>query len=251
VQAEVRDPLTDEIVLPPNARAVDEDTGWFLDHFSRPELERFLSHGAAAFVARVGRALAASIAVCLGAGALVTARVTSLSDDPGVIAVLAIVVAGFALAVVCYHLVRLWQARRLAAGAVTRETVGARMDELNETYKEITESFYDELTDILIMADVGVKTSDMAVQKLRERCTKDKIKDTKRAREVLKEILVGIMGSEPMRLSSPMVLLVVGVNGVGKTTTIGKLASRLMTVGRRVIICAGDTFRAAAADQPL
>ena len=122
------DPLTNENVLPPNARAVDEDTGWFLDHFSRPELERFLTHGGAAFVARVARALAASIAVCLGAGALVAARVTSLSADPGALAVLAIVVAGFALAVVCYHLVRLWQARRLAAGAVTREAVGAWLD---------------------------------------------------------------------------------------------------------------------------
>ena len=131
----------------------------------------------------------------------------------------------------------------------TRENLSGRMDELVETYVELDDDFYEELTDILIMADVGMKTTELAVNQLREKCQSEKIGNPAKAREALREILVGIMGSEPMRLASPMVLFVIGVNGVGKTTSIGKLASRLKTVGRRVIICAGDTFRAAAADQ--
>ena len=131
----------------------------------------------------------------------------------------------------------------------TRENLSGRMDELVETYVELDDDFYDELTDILIMADVGMKTTELAVSKLREKCQSEKIGNPAKAREALKQILVDIMGSESMKLASPMVLFVIGVNGVGKTTSIGKLASRLKTVGRRVIICAGDTFRAAAADQ--
>ena len=131
----------------------------------------------------------------------------------------------------------------------TRENLSGRMDELVETYVELDDDFYDDLTDILIMADVGMKTTELAVSQLREKCKAEKIGNPAKAREALKEILVNIMGSEPMKLASPMVLFVIGVNGVGKTTSIGKLASRLKTVGRRVIICAGDTFRAAAADQ--
>ncbi len=131
----------------------------------------------------------------------------------------------------------------------TRANVGERMDDLVETYTELTDDFYEELTDILIMADVGVKTTEQVVNKLREKCLAEKIGNPAKAREALKGILVDIMNAPPMHLTSPMVLLVIGVNGVGKTTSIGKLASRLKTVGRRVIICAGDTFRAAAADQ--
>lgn len=131
----------------------------------------------------------------------------------------------------------------------TRDNVSSRMDELTAAYKELDDDFYEDLTDILIMADVGVKTTELAVGRLREQCKSEKIGDPSKAKGILKGILTDIMGSEPMRLESPMVLLIIGVNGVGKTTSIGKLASRFKTVGRRVIICAGDTFRAAAADQ--
>ena len=131
----------------------------------------------------------------------------------------------------------------------TRNNVSGRMDDLAASYKELDDDFYEELTDILIMADVGVKTADMAVGRLREKCKAEKIGDPAKAKGALKKILADIMGSEPMRLESPMVLLIIGVNGVGKTTSIGKLAARFKTVGRRVVICAGDTFRAAAADQ--
>ena len=131
----------------------------------------------------------------------------------------------------------------------THDNLSAKMDDLVENAGEVDDDFFVEMTDILIMADVGVKTSDQAVQTLKERCGKTPNVTPAAAREMLREILIDIMGSEPMRLSSPMVLFVIGVNGVGKTTSIGKLAARLKTVGRRVIICAGDTFRAAAADQ--
>ncbi len=131
----------------------------------------------------------------------------------------------------------------------TREAFTGRMDELVENYKELDDDFYEDLTDILIMADVGMATSELAVGRLREKCQKEKIGNPAKAREALKQILADILWAEPMQLKSPMVLLIIGVNGVGKTTSIGKLASRLKTLGRRVIICAGDTFRAAAAEQ--
>ena len=123
------------------------------------------------------------------------------------------------------------------------------MDELVDNYVELDDDFYEDLTDILIMADVGVATSELAVSRLKEKCQREKIGNPEKAREALKGILTDILWAEPMKLTSPMVLLIIGVNGVGKTTSIGKLASRLKTLGRRVIICAGDTFRAAAADQ--
>ena len=131
----------------------------------------------------------------------------------------------------------------------TREAFSGHMDELVENYRELDDDFYEDLTDILIMADIGMKTAELAVGRLREKCKDEKIGNPEKAREALKEILAEIMNSEPMRLESPMVLLIIGVNGVGKTTSIGKLATRFKLVGRRVIICAADTFRAAAAEQ--
>ena len=131
----------------------------------------------------------------------------------------------------------------------TREVFSGRMDELVESYRELDDDFYEDLTDILIMADVGMTTSELAVSRLKEKCRAEKIGNPQRAREELKKILADILRAEPMNLSSPMVLLIIGVNGVGKTTSIGKLTARLQTVGRKVIICAGDTFRAAAAEQ--
>ncbi len=131
----------------------------------------------------------------------------------------------------------------------TRNAFSGRMDDLVESYKELDDDFYEDLTDILVMADVGVATSELAVSRLKEKCRAEKIGNPQKARDELKKILTDILWAEPMKLSSPMVLLIIGVNGVGKTTSIGKLASRLKTLGRRVIICAGDTFRAAAADQ--
>ncbi|MBE5773275.1 MAG: signal recognition particle-docking protein FtsY [Clostridiales bacterium] len=131
----------------------------------------------------------------------------------------------------------------------TREIFSGRMDELVENYKELDDDFYEDLSDILIMADVGMATTELAVGRLKEKCKSEKIGDPAKARDALKDILADILRAEPMQLKSPMVLLIIGVNGVGKTTSIGKLASRMKVMGRRVIICAADTFRAAAADQ--
>ena len=131
----------------------------------------------------------------------------------------------------------------------TRANVGERMDELVETYVELNDDFYDELTDILIMADVGMKLSEEVVGQLKEKCRAEKIGNPAKARDELKQILIDKMSAPPLRLTSPMVLLIIGVNGVGKTTSIGKLAKRLKAEGKKVLLCAGDTFRAAAADQ--
>ena len=136
---------------------------------------------------------------------------------------------------------------RIKAGLQkTRAAFSGHMDELVENYKKLDDDFFEDLSDVLIMADVGMKTTELAVSRLREKCKAEKIGSAEQAREALKEILADMMRTEPMHLESPMVLLVIGVNGVGKTTTIGKLATRFKTVGRRVIICAADTFRAAA-----
>ena len=131
----------------------------------------------------------------------------------------------------------------------SRENTAAKIDQLEAVYEKIDDDFFDDLTDILIMADVGMKTSEMVVDQLRAKCKADKIDHPGKAREILRGILIDIMGRELLQLEAPMVLLIIGVNGVGKTTSIGKLASRFKTVGRRVVMCAGDTFRAAAADQ--
>lgn len=131
----------------------------------------------------------------------------------------------------------------------TRGNVGQKMDQLVENSRALDDDFYDELSDILVMADVGVATATGAVDELRERVTAEKITDAAKAKEIFKEILAARMRDKPMVLESPSVIFIIGVNGVGKTTSIGKLASRLKTVGRRVLIVAGDTFRAAAAEQ--
>ena len=131
----------------------------------------------------------------------------------------------------------------------TRGSVGQKMDQLVENSRALDDDFYEELSDILVMADVGVTTATEAVDELRERVTAEKITDAAKAKEIFKEILAARMRDKPMVLESPSVIFIIGVNGVGKTTSIGKLASRLKTVGRRVLIVAGDTFRAAAAEQ--
>lgn len=131
----------------------------------------------------------------------------------------------------------------------TRGSVGQKMDQLVENSRALDDDFYDELSDILVMADVGVATATGAVDELRDRVTAEKITDAAKAKEIFKEILAARMRDKPMVLESPSVIFIIGVNGVGKTTSIGKLASRLKTVGRRVLIVAGDTFRAAAAEQ--
>ena len=116
----------------------------------------------------------------------------------------------------------------------------------------IDEDFFDELEESLILSDMGMDTTLEAVQTLRERVKERKIKDPEEVKACLREILVEMLsvGESTLDLSGkPAVILMIGVNGVGKTTTIGKLANLLKNQGNRVLLAAGDTFRAAAADQ--
>ena len=131
----------------------------------------------------------------------------------------------------------------------TRENVGGKVDELVASMPLADDDFYEELTDILIMADVGVNTATDVVETIRQRAKDEKVKEAPRVREMLKEELKRRMGEKRPPLKWPMVMLVVGVNGVGKTTTIGKLALRFKSAQHGVILAAADTFRAAAADQ--
>ncbi len=114
------------------------------------------------------------------------------------------------------------------------------------------DEFFDELEESLILADLGVETATRAVERLRARVKEQKLREAEEIRNALKDILVEMLdvGDTALHIGTkPSVILVIGVNGVGKTTTIGKLAHRLRGEGKRVLLCAGDTFRAAAADQ--
>jgi len=120
------------------------------------------------------------------------------------------------------------------------------------TANEIDDDFYDDLEDGLILADLGMDTTFKAVTRLRHRINNENIKTVAQAKVALKEILVKMLnvGETELNLSTtPSVILVIGVNGVGKTTTIGKIAKQLTDQGKKVLLVAGDTFRAAAADQ--
>ena len=139
---------------------------------------------------------------------------------------------------------RLWQGL-----SKTRTNVAGRVDELVEATEEIDDDFYEDLVDILIMSDMGVRTSDKVISELKRRVESERITDALRAREILKQILKETMTMPRKPLKWPMIMMVVGVNGVGKTTTIGKLAMRFKDARHSVVLAAADTFRAAAADQ--
>ena len=131
----------------------------------------------------------------------------------------------------------------------TRANVSSQVDELVGDTQKIDEDFYESLIDILIMSDMGVKTSEKVIAELRKRVSGQRVTSAAEARKMLKEILKEIMAMPREPLRWPMVMLVVGVNGVGKTTTIGKLALRFKNARHSVVLAAADTFRAAAADQ--
>ena len=134
----------------------------------------------------------------------------------------------------------------------TREALSGTLGSVFSGFSEIDDDFYDELEESLILADLGVDTSVKAVGRLRKAVREQHLKTTEEAREALKEILVDMLsvGDTELNLSThPSVILVIGVNGVGKTTTIGKIAKQLTSQGKKVMLVAGDTFRAAAADQ--
>lgn len=131
----------------------------------------------------------------------------------------------------------------------TRDSLMGRVDTLVKETRKIDEDFYEELEDILLMSDCGMKATTAIIDELRRRVSENKVKDADTAKQMLKDIMIEQMDIPRPPLRWPMVMLVVGVNGAGKTTTIGKLALRFQNIGRRIILCAADTFRAAAADQ--
>ena len=119
-------------------------------------------------------------------------------------------------------------------------------------FTEADEAFFEELEETLILADMGVETASEAVEQLRTRCRKEKLRSQEEVRDALRDILVDMITVEEGALelnTAPSVVLFIGVNGVGKTTSIGKLGNQLKSEGKRVLFCAADTFRAAAADQ--
>ena len=134
----------------------------------------------------------------------------------------------------------------------TKEAMGVQINSVFASFTGENEEFFEELEETLILADAGAYTSAKATEELR-RITKERgLRGGDEVRNALAEVLTGIVdfGENSLKMGTkPSVLLVVGVNGVGKTTTIGKLASLLGREGKRVLLCAGDTFRAAAAEQ--
>lgn len=133
----------------------------------------------------------------------------------------------------------------------TKTMITDRLDGLFSSYDKIDDDFFDELMDVLLMADIGVTTADYVTERLRAAIKEDKIKTTDEARNKLMQILADTVGEgEPLKLETkPSVILVIGVNGVGKTTSIGKIALDLKKNGKKVMLAAADTFRAAAIEQ--
>ncbi len=133
----------------------------------------------------------------------------------------------------------------------TRDSMMGKVDALINSFTKIDEDFFDELEENLIMADVGAVTSARICEKLRKKVKEEGISDPAAVKGALKEIIAQMLsGDEALNLSTtPSVILVIGVNGVGKTTTIGKLANNLRQDGKKVLLAAADTFRAAAIDQ--
>lgn len=141
---------------------------------------------------------------------------------------------------------------KLKAGlSKTKSSFMGGLNSLFSGSKKIDEDFYDELEETLIMSDLGGRTSEEIVEKLRAKVKEEKISDTDGVKAAIKEIIVEMLGEdEPINLSTkPSVILVIGVNGAGKTTSIGKLAYQLISEGKKVLVAAADTFRAAAIDQ--
>ena len=134
----------------------------------------------------------------------------------------------------------------------TRDALSNTLGSVFSGFSEIDDDFYDELEESMILADLGVETSVKAVSRLRKTIREQHIKSAEEAKSALKDILVEMLnvGDTELDLSTkPSVILVIGVNGVGKTTTIGKIAKQQVDAGKKVLLVAGDTFRAAAADQ--
>ena len=133
----------------------------------------------------------------------------------------------------------------------TKNAIVDKIDNLFKSFRKVDEDLFDELEELLISAEIGVNTTEDILDELREFVKENKIKDADEVKSALLNIMRNLIGEhEPLNLSTkPAVILIVGVNGVGKTTSIGKISKELKSQGKKVVVAAADTFRAAAAEQ--
>ena len=134
----------------------------------------------------------------------------------------------------------------------TKSSFDDKINQVFKSFKKVDEDFLDELEEILIMSDIGMETSVKIIGNLRDRLKKEKIQEEEEVKQALREEMQKILDITEIDLhlnTKPAVILVVGVNGVGKTTSIGKIANRLAKDGKKVVVAAADTFRAAAVEQ--
>lgn len=131
----------------------------------------------------------------------------------------------------------------------TRDNVSAMVGDVIKSFDKIDEDFYEELEETLILCDIGVSATGRIMEALRKKVKEEKVKETESVKDLLTGIIADMLSFDEKPLSFPCVMMIVGVNGVGKTTTIGKLAKQYKDEGKKVFIAAADTFRAAAAEQ--
>ena len=134
----------------------------------------------------------------------------------------------------------------------TKDSINEKINDVFSNFRKVDEEFLEELEEVLIMSDIGVETSTKIIQNLRDRIKKEKIEDEEQVKQALREEIQKILeiSDNTLKLETkPSVILVIGVNGVGKTTSIGKIAAKLSREGKKVVIAAADTFRAAAVEQ--
>ena len=134
----------------------------------------------------------------------------------------------------------------------TKNSLDEKINGIFSTFRKVDEEFLEELEEILIMSDIGMDTSVRIIDNLRQRIKRDNIQDEEEVKKALREEIMSIFDETDSSLkldTKPSVILVVGVNGVGKTTSIGKIANRLVKNGKKVVVAAADTFRAAAVEQ--
>ena len=132
-----------------------------------------------------------------------------------------------------------------------RSCVVSQIDSMLKSFTKIDEELFEELTELLVMGDVGIQTAEQITDELRVKVKKEGIKDPNEITKLLQEVVADMLrGDEELKITTkPSIILVIGVNGVGKTTTIGKLANNLKKQGKSVLLAAADTFRAAAIEQ--
>ena len=134
----------------------------------------------------------------------------------------------------------------------TKESINEKINDVFSNFRKVDEGFLNELEEALIMSDIGIETSTKIISNLRERMKKEKIEDEEEVKKALREEMQEILEvtDKEMHLNTkPSIILVIGVNGVGKTTSIGKIANRIRKDGKKVVVAAADTFRAAAVEQ--